>query len=359
MGNVDLALATLAPESSLRLFLERANTAAQRAADLTNQMLAYSGKGRFVVEPIDLSWLVNEMGPLLATVTSKRAIVQYHLADGLPPVEADATQLRQVVMNLITNASDALGEGEGVIQVSTGVVEADSSYLPSGPWNAPLPEGRYAYVEVSDSGCGMDAATQAKIFDPFFTTKQTGRGLGLAAVLGIVQGHGGGVHLQSEPGKGTRFQVLLPVAEHSGEPACSAVSAGGSGWRGRGTVLLVDDEEIVRTTTRAMLEQCGFTVLTASDGIEAVEVFRARTGEIAAVILDVTMPRMGGEEAFRQMHQLDPTVPVILSSGYDEQDAVSRFAGKGLAGFIQKPYRMESLAEKLRKAVNAAPTEAG
>jgi PAS domain S-box-containing protein len=365
LGNIDMALTKTPPESAVHTYLRRADTAAERAADLTNQMLAYSGKGRFVVEAIDLTAVVAEMAPLLATITSKRAAVTYRLAGGLPPVEGDATQIRQVVMNLITNASDALGDREGVIAVTTGVAQADSSGTSA--TGEPSPEGRRVYVEVSDNGCGMDRVTQARIFDPFFTTKQTGRGLGLAAVLGIVRGHGGEIRLTSEPGHGTTFRVLFPAppaarpnaARATDGAADSATDASGvAAWKGPRTVLLVDDEETVRTATGEMLRECGFAVATASDGAEAVEVLRARVGEIAAVVLDVTMPRMGGEEAFRRMREIDARVPVILSSGFSEQDAVSRvggkFSGAGFAGFIQKPYRTKELTELLEAAMAAA-----
>ena len=212
LGNADLALSKSSAESPVRGFISNIDTAAQRAADLANQMLAYSGKGRFLIEPINLSRLVEEMGHLLASVISKRAAVRYRLADDLPAVQADATQLRQVVMNLITNASDAIGDREGVISIATGVVEIGppgSAARASGP---PLPPGTYAFLEVSDTGSGMDPATQALIFDPFYTTKQTGRGLGLASVLGIVRGHHGEIRVSSKPGQGTTFTVLLPAA---------------------------------------------------------------------------------------------------------------------------------------------------
>ena len=360
LGNTDLALAKTTPESPARPFLKSVDKAAQRAADLTNQMLAYSGKGRFVVEPIDLSRVVEEIGHLLGTVVSKRATIRYRLSPTLPPVEADATQIRQVVMNLITNASDALGDNEGVITVTTGVTDADSAYLESVFLNEALPAGRYVHLDVSDTGAGMDNATQARIFDPFFTTKHTGRGLGLAAVLGIIRGHRGAIKIYSEPGQGTTIKMLLPALESpdgtpASAPAGRAVMTESVPGE-RGTILVVDDEETVRETTRAMLEECGYTVLTAVDGREGVEVFRSHPGAITAVVLDMTMPRMNGEEAFREMRRCDEGVPVILSSGFNEQDAVNRFTGKGLAGFIQKPYRMQSLAEKLRAALAARKT---
>ncbi len=356
LGNVDLALTTTPPESPVRPYLQRIDSAATRAADLTNQMLAYSGKGRFVVEPINLSRLVEEMGHLLGTVVSKRAHIKQNLDPDLPPVEADATQLRQVFMNLITNASDALGDKDGTITVTTGTVEIDASYLSGSYLDAPMADGRYAFVEVSDTGCGMDRETRNKIFDPFFTTKHTGRGLGLAAVLGIVRSHKGGLRVYSEPGSGTTFKVLFPILENPGKGVGPApvFPAGDERATARagGMVLLADDEEAVRDVARMMLEGAGYTVLTAADGVEAVELFRNCPGAITAVILDVTMPRMGGEEAFRELRRIDPAVKVVLSSGYNEQETVNHFLGKGLAGFIQKPYRTRALIEKVAQAIN-------
>jgi PAS domain S-box-containing protein len=348
LGNVDLALGRLPQDSAARPFLQAADGAAQRAADLTNQMLAYSGKGRFVVGPADLSALVAETAHLLEAVVSKRAAFRLDLPDGLPPVEADATQLRQVAMNLITNASDALEGRDGRIDVSTRLFQGDPSGLP-GLWYPEPPEpGRYVLLEVSDTGCGMDEATLKRIFDPFFTTKQSGRGLGLAAVLGIVRSHGGGMGVESEPGKGTTFRVLIPPLVPHAQPARrpSAVPEGPAAPRG-GTVLLADDEPYVLDVARAMLEGAGYDVLVAADGEEAVERFREMRSSVELVVLDVTMPRMNGEEAFREIRRIDPTVPVLFSSGYSEPEAVERFLGKGLAGFIQKPYRTAAFISKV------------
>jgi PAS domain S-box-containing protein len=359
LGNVDLALTTAPPESAVRPYLQRIDAAATRAADLTNQMLAYSGKGRFVVEAISLSRLVEEMGHLLGTVISKRAHLKFDLAPDLPPVEGDATQLRQVIMNLITNASDALGSDNGTIMVTTGTVDVDASYLAGNYFHEKLAEGRYAFVEVSDTGCGMDRETQARIFDPFFTTKHTGRGLGLAAAQGIVRSHKGGLRVYSEPDRGTTFKVLFPVAGETGN-AKKDVPAGdvpseGSERKGEGLILVADDEEAVRDVARLMLEGAGFSVVTVADGVEAVERYRALGDRVAAVVLDMTMPRMGGEDAFRELRRANPDVRVVLSSGYNEQETVNRFLGKGLAGFIQKPYRTKTLVEKIREALDRNP----
>ena len=356
LGNADLALSKSSAESPLRGYITNIDTAAQRAADLANQMLAYSGKGRFLIEPINLSRLVEEMGHLLASVISKRATVRYRLASELPPVLADATQLRQVVMNLITNASDAIGESAGVITIVTGIVEIGSPASGARSSGPPLPRGTYVFIEVGDTGSGMDAATQSRIFDPFYTTKQTGRGLGLASVIGIVRGHHGEIRVTSSPGRGTTFTVLLPAAADR-PPVDTAAPAKPAPEQSpadrQRSILLVDDEDHVRQTTQLMLEESGFSVFTAVDGVDGVEVFKSQAAHLSAVVLDMNMPRMDGAEAFRQMHRIAPGVPVILTSGLDEQDAVSEFTGAGIAGFIQKPYRLKALVQKLEAAIAA------
>jgi len=350
LGNAGLALLELPPESPARQTVLAIETASQRAAELTRQMLAYSGKGKFIIEPLSLSRLVEEMAHLLEVSVSKSAVLKYRFAPNLPPVEGDATQVRQVIMNLITNASDAIGERSGVISITTGMLWADHEYLAGAYLDGDLPEGDYAFIEVADTGEGMDAETQSRIFDPFFTTKFTGRGLGLAAVLGIVRGHRGAVKIYSEVGRGTTFKVLFPVlavGPSAAEKAASLESRGTSEERANGRkILVVDDDDTVRAVTRRILERSGFEVLLAVDGADGVETYRANPG-IDLVLLDMTMPRMDGEETFRELRRVDPDVRVILTSGYNEQDATDRFAGKGLAGFIQKPYRPQELMERI------------
>jgi len=316
-------------------------------------MLAYSGKGRFVIGRYDLSEIVREMAQMLEVSVSKKATLRYSFASGLPAVEADATQLRQVIMNLITNASESLGDLSGVISVTTGVMECDRAYLADSRLDDRLPEGRYVYLEVADTGSGMDEETLRRIFDPFFTTKFTGRGLGLAVVLGIVRGHHGAIKVYSEPGKGTNFKILFPaVAWAPSDRAASAVQT--APLSHGGTVLLVDDDAKVRQVGSQMLTNLGFQVLAAATGQEALEAFQKGANEIDCVILDLTMPEMGGEEVFRQLRHLRSDVCVILSSGYNEQEVTQRFVGKGLAGFIQKPYTMANLQVTLNRVLRPA-----
>jgi PAS domain S-box-containing protein len=350
LGNADLALAELSPLAPARESLEAIEAAARRAAELCRQLLAYSGKGRFLVQPLNLMELVQEMGHLLAVSISKKVILKYHFAQNLPPVEADATQMRQTIMNLIVNASEAIGDRSGVISITTGLAHCEADYLQSCFSAEGIQPGDFVYVEVADTGHGMDKATQDRIFDPFFTTKFTGRGLGLAAVLGIVRGHKGAIKVYSEVGRGTSFKLLFPAAEPQVREGAGRKTDEG-GWKGHGQILVVDDEETVRNLTRRMLERAGFTATCAEDGRQAVETFSKIKDEVALVILDLTMPHLDGEACFRELRLMKPEVKVILSSGYNEQDVVNLFAGKGLAGFIQKPYTSEELIAKVREVL--------
>lgn len=354
LGNADLALDALSPLSPARGNVLEIERASRRAADLAKQMLAYSGKGHFIVEPIQLGEFVAEMAHLLEVSISKKIKLKYNLPDGLPTFGGDITQVRQVILNMITNASDAIGDEEGVITLTTGTVECDREYLCKvnevflAGLDQPLAPGTYTYLEVDDNGCGMDNETLSKIFDPFFTTKFTGRGLGLSAVLGIMRGHKGAIQICSEVGRGTTFRVLFPVDSLSNESTnCQEIQAVADAWHGSGTVLLVDDEETVLSVAKDMLERIGFHVLTASDGRKAVRAFEEHQQIISCVLLDLTMPQLNGEEAFREMQTINANVPVILCSGYNRLEAVQQFAGFGLAGFIQKPYDMISLRAKL------------
>ena len=361
LGNADLALDELPSKSPVRSNIQEIERASKRAAELAKQMLAYSGKGRFVVEPIDAGELVEEMANLLAVTISKKTVLKFNFAENLPTFEGDMTQIRQVIMNLITNASEAIGDESGTIVLTTGAMECDHDCLNEinevlgAGLDKPLPEGVYVYFEVSDTGCGADAETVEKIFDPFFTTKFTGRGLGMSAVLGIVRGHRGGIKISSEVGQGTTFTVLFPANEQTAEELAKrrVTEEDENDWRGSGTILIVDDEETVCDVTEQMLERFGFSVLTAPDGHAALKLFGVHADEIVCVLLDLTMPLMDGEEAFREMRRLHPGVRVILCSGYNEQDAILRFAGKGLAGFIQKPFTMAALRETLMAVLAA------
>ncbi|HJW74014.1 MAG TPA: PAS domain S-box protein [Geothrix sp.] len=349
LGNLNLAQFRLNPESPALPFLENAEKTVLKASDLTKQLLAYSGKGRFVVKPRDINDVVQEMTHLLQVSISKKALLRLHLTPGLPPVEADGAQLQQVVMNLVTNASEALGEQEGVISISTGLMTLDDAYIASAFPTQTLAAGPYVTLEVNDTGQGMSPEVMARIFDPFFTTKPTGRGLGLSAMLGILRGHHSGLKIYSEVGRGSSFKIFFPAAQGTTAPA--EPEDLGDLQSLSGTVLLVDDEPSVLDATRPALEALGLTVLTARDGQEALECFQQNPDAIDLVLMDLTMPRLDGREAFQSMRLIRPQVRVILSSGYNEQETIQLFVGKGLAGFLQKPYTLDALRTALRKAL--------
>lgn len=345
LGNASLALDELAPVDPVRPILENVILASERAAHLTRQLLAYSGKGRFIIQPINLSELVREIGSLLRLTIPKKVHLRLDLDDKLPPVEADSSQIQQLIMNLVLNGAEAIGDGIGAVVVTTGVREVDETYTQSA-LRDDLAPGKYVYLEVHDTGCGMDEQTKARIFDPFFTTKFTGRGLGLAAALGIVRGHKGDIKVYSTPGRGSTFKILLPAAAGTYvQPEREVLR---QELRGQGTVLIVDDEDIVLKTGKVALERYGYTVLTAANGLEALELFREASAEILLVLLDMTMPVMSGEETLAELARIRPDVRVVVSSGYNELEAVRRFSGGGVAAFIQKPYTSAQLAAKVK-----------
>jgi len=349
LGNADLALMDVSTANPAYSNIKAIETAAKRAADLAKQMLAYSGKGKFLIEKIDLNEAVDEMTHILEVSISRKAVIKYHYSQALPLIEADATQIRQIIMNLVTNASDAIDRTSGVISIKTGAMECNSDYLSSTYIDEALNSGQYVYVEVTDTGCGMSKETQKKLFDPFFTTKFTGRGLGLSAVLGIIRGHKGAIKVYSEPDRGTSIKVLFPACDYSDSPREQLNGKTKEQWTCSGTILLVDDEETILSVGKQMLERIGFDVLTASDGNEAVKIFRENPSEIALVILDLIMPHLDGEETFRELRRIRKDVLVVMCSGYNEQEVTQRFAGKSLAGFIHKPYVYKELEAKLKE----------
>ena len=360
IGNASLAAESMPDYSPARRNIEDVIAAGERAAGLTRQMLAYSGKGRFVIDRIDLSAYVRETVPLLEAAIPRTVALRLELADHLPAIEADAAQIQQLVMNLVINGAEAIPDGKpGTVTVRTRLehLDAESAGTQAIAQTQEFKPGPYVLLEVRDTGVGMDAAIQSKIFDPFFTTKFTGRGLGLAAVLGIVRGHGGFIEVSSAPGQGTAFRVRLPaLAAGMGRPAKARETT--RDLSGAGTVLVIDDEEIVRNLARQTLEHYGYRVLLAEEGARGVEALGREADSIDCVVLDLTMPVMSGEEALPRLKALRPEVPVILSSGFSEAEAVRRFAGKGLAAFIQKPYRAADLAVKVKDAMAAAGTSA-
>lgn len=386
LGNLELVLEESSETSPTHANIERSVTAARRAAMLTNQMLAYSGKGQFVVQAVDLTRLVNENIQMLRASVFKTITMNLRLDERLPMIQADEGQIQQVVMNLITNASEAIGETSGIVTISTGEMLCDATYLQQSHILEKPEPGRFVWLEVSDTGCGIDGATLKKIFDPFFTTKFTGRGLGMSAILGIIKGHHGALIINSTVAQGSTIRVLfpayyasvdltsdheVPVAleirevppiqemfedpfpdERAAEKQTPVEQPSQAG-----TVLVVDDEEALRELGANILSRCGYQTVTANDGQEAVEIFKEQADDIVAVLLDLTMPRMDGLAAFKIMQEIKPGVKVILCSGFSEQEAVERFSGHSLAGFVHKPYRIATLRATIEQALGPVPVQ--
>ena len=340
LGNADLLRDLVEDDAQEANLVHEIGAASRRAADLCQQMLAFSGHGQLSRTCFDLQELVREMSQLLKVTVSKDATLEHIEDEVQSTMEGDATQVRQVLLNLILNASESLAGGVGKIIIRTGVEHCTPTMVQFGH---PIPEsGSYLTLEVTDEGCGMGAETLNKLFDPFFSTKFTGRGLGLASVLGIVRAHRGGIEVESTPGKGTRFLVRFPAVSKTAEPLPTQAPPQ-KGWRGGGLALLVDDDETVLQLGKEMLARLGFEVLAVQDGQEAIEVYRQRHEELGLVVLDLTMPGISGSEVYATLQDLDASVPVIMSSGYTEQDVLDRLGPRGLRGFLQKPYTLDQL----------------
>jgi two-component system, cell cycle sensor histidine kinase and response regulator CckA len=352
IGNASLAQEMLPPDNPATELLERVIKIGEQAARLTRQMLTYSGKGKLAVEALNLSALIPELNDLVRPSIPKKIELQFELERNLPPIEADRGQLHQVLMNLVLNAAEAIGANTGLISIKTGVQAVDERYIRRNPEAADLCPGKYVYLEVRDTGCGMDAATKTKIFDPFFTTKFTWHGLGLAAVSGIVRGHKGAIQLASAPGEGSCFTVLFPAAQ--GEVATRQAAGYQAASGGVGTVLVVDDEEFVRDLAQKALTNYGFDVLLANNAPEAIDILKRYPGDIALVVLDRSMPGMSAEEALPQLRKIRPRVKVVISSGYGQAETMALFDGERVSGFIQKPYTPGMFANKVKSILGLA-----
>lgn len=359
MGNADLALAQLPSHTAAHRYVVNVINGAVRAAELCKQMLAYAGKGRFLVTRFDMNALVQEMTHLLRAAVSKKIDLVFDLKKDLSFVEGDVTQVRQVVMNLITNAADAIGEEAGTVTIRTGELDVDRNYLRTVMGVEEDAEGHYVFLEVQDTGIGMSPDTQKRIFDPFFTTKFAGRGLGLAAALGIIRGHGGFMKVYSQLGQGSNFKFLLPARLRIGPPAPEDCDSPPAPAMTGGLVLVIDDEEAVRDVVASMLTARKYEVICAADGEEGLALFRDHRHEIQVVLLDLNMPKMGGDATLTEILRIDPDARVVMTSGYNEQDTVQHFAGRGLAGFLQKPFVTKELLAKIQGIIESKAKAAG
>ncbi len=341
MGNADLAMMAIPKESKARDSIEKILASAERAAELTNQMLAYSGKGQFIIQSVNLTDIVEDIAQLVRVSISRKANLNLRLDHNLEAIRADATQLRQIVMNLIINASDALGDNIGNIFVETGMTQLTINELGDMLVSDEFNEGRFVFIRVADTGHGMSEDTLSKIFNPFFTTKFTGRGLGLSATLGIVRSHGGAIRVNSKINEGTEFLLYFPSS--GTEKIHTTIASHGGLVTGSGTILVVDDEESVREFVREVLEMVGYDTILAENGSDALQKFQEHKHEIDLILLDLVMPKLSGEEVFKQLEKAGNTIPVVFSSGFSKKDALNAFKDRPVSGYIAKPYRASKL----------------
>ncbi|MGZ8429162.1 MAG: hybrid sensor histidine kinase/response regulator [Candidatus Deferrimicrobiaceae bacterium] len=366
-GTAEMLSLLLAGNQEAAGYLAIIDRMGSRAAELTRQLLAYSGQGKHRPELLSINRIVEEQIPVLRTALPPSVEVALELAREVPPVLADVLQMKQVIMSLCLNAAEAMPDG-GVLTLRTRTEENPPDGPSRGGSGGNRAErtvgsggffpgaGTRTVLEVSDTGSGMDAETVSRIFEPFFSTKFIGRGLGLAAVRGIVEGHEGSIRVTSEAGKGTTFALSFPAV--AGE-APAAERRETFPVCGTGTILVADDEEDVRAMVRAMLESFGYRVLEARDGKEAVDLYRERNGQINLVLLDMMMPRMTGEQAFAEMRRISPSARAVLASGYDDRGRIAEVLASGFSGFLQKPFRRRELGQKVSEALGiAVPEEA-
>jgi signal transduction histidine kinase/ActR/RegA family two-component response regulator len=358
LGNAGLVLSALPADAPGRAEMRALRLAALRASDLTKQLLAYAGRAPFEVARVDVRRLVEEMGALLSAAIPKNVSVEYDFHDVPSIVSADPTQLRQVMMNLLTNASDAIGQAEGSVRVSVRLADVDAAYFADALFGEARAPGAYVIVSVTDSGTGMSPEVRARIFDPFFTTKASGRGLGLAAVLGILRAHKSAVKVSSEVGRGTTFEIAIPALHEAAQRVDASDGRDAPDTpdgKQTGTILVIDDEPVVRTVAKRALERAGFDVVLAEDGVEGVATYAERRGEVVAVLLDSSMPRMGGLEALAKIREIDPRVPVVLSSGYSAQD-LSGATASAHVRFLPKPFDPKQLVAAIVAAIAPPPS---
>ncbi len=352
LGHARLADDDLPEDSPIRRNLQSVIKAARQAGELCGQMLAYAGKVPIVTDTVELEEIVKEMGELLRASIPSSTFIRYAFDKEVPCLSGDASQIRQVALNLLTNASEAIGDGGGEIALMVQTLECSTEMLSEMDFSEGLEPGNYVVLRVSDTGEGMDEVTRKKIFEPFYSTKFAGRGLGLAAVVGIVRAHGGGIQIETEPGRGTSISILFPPSAAGAKKEASADEERPNDWQGQGQgqgkVLLVEDEESARELARIVLERAGIEVIEAVDGIEALAIFAADPETFSCVLLDLTMPNLDGVETYSRLRAIRPDIQVVLCSGFPEQAAMSRFADLGLAGFLKKPYDPDELLSCLQ-----------
>ena len=356
MGNAGLARRAVLRGQQERAadLLQDVLKASERAADLTRQLLAYAGKGQFVIQEVDLCKLVTEVSTLIRASISKQITLVMDIPDECPPIEGDRTQLQQLLMNLVINGGEAIGDGAGTLRLRIRTEHFTERRHRIRTEGFPIVSGDYVRVDVTDTGAGMDKETRDRIFEPFFTTKFMGRGLGLSAALGIVRGHHGAIGVTSEPDKGTTFTILLPVLRspkrlHPSAPEIDLERD----IQGVGTVLVADDDPVVRSLAASVLREAGYTVVLAEDGVHALERLRELSRKVTLILLDLTMPRLAGAEAARELRRIQPDIPIVAMSGCGDIEVMERFSGAHIDDFLPKPFLPDQLAAKVRDVLAA------
>ncbi len=357
MAKVGIAMMEMDEDSPAAKQLLEIEELAAKMSGLTDQISDFSGRKKHWKRPLNLNHLLHDMTQMIETAIGKRAFIDYLLAKNLPNYSGDVNMLRQAMMNLINNAIEAVGKDQSTIKIATGVFKATRQYLDSAHLGDQIPDGQYMFMEVLDHGPGISEDLHDRIFDPFFTTKGEAQGLGLAAVHGIMKAHDGAIHVKSKPGKGAAFRLLFPmpistpVVIHEEKEIEDGKAVGKPHITG--TLLIAEDEEIMRTAAKTYLESAGFTVLTASDGVEALELFAKHVDDIGAVILDMTMPKMGGADVYREMQYLAPETKVIFVSGYRKEEVMMQAGIEGYSNFLRKPYNLQTLLRKVISVLSA------
>jgi len=348
LGHCYMAREDFIPEQEYKAAFQKIETAGNRAADLCRQMLTYAGKSPMERTRVNLWLLVDEVVKMLQAAIKKNVSIELDLKRVVPEILGDTGQIQQIIMNLIINAAEAIGANNGIIRVALTRVIVEADHTARDTFGTDIPAGGYVCLEVTDTGCGMDEETQKRIFEPFFTTKFTGRGLGMSAIQGIVKSHDAILQLTSTPGVGTTFKVFFPIPAASDYSETTSTESAPS-EKASGTILLVDDEQTLRVLGATLLRALGFSAICASNGLEALEMYRERGNEIDVILLDMVMPVMGGIEAYHELRKISPTVPIIICSGYGVESVEQVTNNDPNAGFVHKPYKPKELRDVIVK----------
>ncbi|MBF0542842.1 MAG: response regulator [Candidatus Riflebacteria bacterium] len=352
-GYADIAIMALPPNSVIRDYIQKIVVSARNAGNLSKEMLALTGKGKLMIQNLQITDLFKQIKNLLENSVPKNCDLKISFPENLPTINGDFSQIMQAIINLVTNSVEAIGPRDGKISINSGIVDCNRAFLRECQFSEDLQTGKYLFIEVLDSGCGITQEIQQQIFDPFFSTKLVGRGLGLPTVYGIVRGHKGTIKVTSEIGNGTSVKLFFPIIDKGDEIVEKARETAKmiEEWRSYGKILVIEDDDFIRSSIIQILKKVGFTTLDASNGQAGITAFQSHSPDVRLVLLDLTMPDLGGEETFRELKKIKSDVPIILTSGYSEEEATNNFDKKDLADFLQKPYSFDKLISKIKNVL--------